>query len=50
MLEVRSAKASDQIGQMEENLGLIAKATGTTGKAAEAKKAFDTTVAEGRRS
>ncbi|MET8784249.1 iron-siderophore ABC transporter substrate-binding protein [Streptomyces sp. NPDC004589] len=49
VLEVRSAESSDQIGQMEENLDLIARATGTAGRATEVKKAFDTTVAEGKK-
>ncbi|MFJ6084931.1 ABC transporter substrate-binding protein [Streptomyces sp. NPDC092369] len=49
VLEVRSAKSADQIGQMEENLDLIAEATGTTAKADAAKKAFDTKVAEGKK-
>ncbi|MFJ4787769.1 ABC transporter substrate-binding protein [Streptomyces sp. NPDC088794] len=49
VLEVRSAKSADQIGQMEENLDLIAEATGTTDKADAAKKAFDTKVAEGKK-
>lgn len=47
VLEIQSAKASDQIGQMEENLDLIAEATGTTDKAEELKKHFDAKVAEG---
>lgn len=49
VLEVRSAKASDQIGQMKENLDLIAKATGTTDRAAEVEKTFDAKLAEGRK-
>ncbi|MDH6220362.1 iron-siderophore ABC transporter substrate-binding protein [Streptomyces pseudovenezuelae] len=49
VLEVRSAQGSDQIAQMEENLDLIAEATGTTAKADAAKKAFDAKVAEGRK-
>lgn len=48
VLEVRSAKASDQIGQLKENLDLIARATGTTHQAARATKAFDAKIAEGR--
>ena len=49
VLEIQSAKASDQIGQMEENLDLIAEATGTTDKAEELKKGFDAKVAEGKK-
>lgn len=49
VLEIDSADSSDQIGQMEENLDLIAKATGTTDKAEELKDDLDATVAEGRR-
>ncbi|MEU1622839.1 iron-siderophore ABC transporter substrate-binding protein [Streptomyces sp. NPDC005722] len=48
VLEVRSADAADPVGQMKENLDLIAEATGTTTRADEAKKAFDAKVAEGR--
>ncbi|MEU6343204.1 iron-siderophore ABC transporter substrate-binding protein [Streptomyces sp. NPDC046977] len=47
VLEVRSADAADPVGQMKENLDLIAEATGTAARADEAKKAFDTKVAEG---
>lgn len=49
VLEVRSAKAADQIGQMEENLDLIAEATGTTAEATKVKKAYDAKVADGRK-
>lgn len=49
VLEVRSADASDPIGQMTENLDLIAKATGTTQQAEKLKKDFETKVAEGRK-
>lgn len=49
VLEIQSAKASDQIGQMEENLDLIARATGTTDKAEQLKKDLDAKVAEGRK-
>ncbi|MGW3286870.1 ABC transporter substrate-binding protein [Streptomyces sp. NPDC001002] len=49
VLEVRSAKSADQIGQMEESLDLIAEATGATDKAVAAKKAFDAKVAEGKK-
>lgn len=49
VLELRSADSTDQIGRMKENLDLIARATGTTAQATAAKKAFDATVAEGRK-
>ncbi|MDT6987772.1 ABC transporter substrate-binding protein [Streptomyces lusitanus] len=47
VLEVKSADASDPVGQMLENLDLIAKATGTTERAATLKKDFDAKLAEG---
>ncbi|WP_327365321.1 iron-siderophore ABC transporter substrate-binding protein [Streptomyces sp. NBC_01217] len=49
VLEVRAADASDPIGQMTENLDLIAKATGTTQQAKELKKQFETKIADGRK-
>ncbi|CAL9660819.1 Petrobactin-binding protein FpuA [Streptomyces sp. enrichment culture] len=49
VLEVKSADASDPIGQMLENLDLIAAATGTTERAATLKKDFETKLAEGRK-
>lgn len=49
VLNIRSADASDQIGQMLENLDLIAKATGTTDKAQAARTAFEAKVAEGKK-
>ncbi|MEG8280641.1 iron-siderophore ABC transporter substrate-binding protein [Streptomyces sp. AHA2] len=49
VLEIKSADASDQIGQMFENLDLIAKATGTTDKAEAARESFDAKVAEGKK-
>ncbi|MET9390928.1 iron-siderophore ABC transporter substrate-binding protein [Streptomyces sp. NPDC006624] len=49
VLEIKSADASDQIGQMFENLDLIAKATGTTDRAEAARKSFEAKVAEGRK-
>ncbi|MFI6335501.1 iron-siderophore ABC transporter substrate-binding protein [Streptomyces sp. NPDC050535] len=49
VLEVTSADASDQIGQMLENLDLIAKATGTTDKAETARTNFEAKVAEGKK-
>ncbi|MDX3070815.1 iron-siderophore ABC transporter substrate-binding protein [Streptomyces sp. NPDC088354] len=47
VLEVRPADAADPVGRMKENLDLIAEATGTAARADQAKKAFDTKVAEG---
>ncbi|MEV5151336.1 iron-siderophore ABC transporter substrate-binding protein [Streptomyces werraensis] len=47
VLEVKSADASDPVGQMLENLDLIAKATGTTEQATTLKKDFDAKLAEG---
>ncbi|MBD0841470.1 iron-siderophore ABC transporter substrate-binding protein [Streptomyces sp. TRM68416] len=49
VVEVRSADAADPIGQMTENLDLLAKATGTTERAEEIKKEFDTKLADGRK-
>ncbi|GHA36726.1 ABC transporter substrate-binding protein [Streptomyces tauricus] len=49
VLEVKSADGSDQIGQMLENLDLIAKATGTTDKAETARKDFEAKVTEGKK-
>ncbi|MER5582927.1 iron-siderophore ABC transporter substrate-binding protein [Streptomyces asoensis] len=49
VLEVTSADGSDQIGQMLENLDLIAKATGTSAEAATARKDFGSKVAEGKK-
>ncbi|WP_431993412.1 ABC transporter substrate-binding protein [Streptomyces albogriseolus] len=47
VLEVKSADASDPVGQMLENLDLIAKATGTAERAATLKKDFDAKLAKG---
>ncbi|WP_327186840.1 iron-siderophore ABC transporter substrate-binding protein [Streptomyces sp. NBC_01334] len=49
VLEVTSADSTDQIGQMLENLDLIAKATGTTAEAETARTAFEAKVAEGKK-
>ncbi|MQY14431.1 Iron(3+)-hydroxamate-binding protein FhuD [Streptomyces sp. RB5] len=49
VLNVTSADASDPIGQMTENLDLIAKATGTTDKADELKKTFESKIATGKK-
>jgi ferric hydroxamate transport system substrate-binding protein len=45
---VKSADASRQIDQAEDNLELVAQATGTEAKAEEAIAAFDAAVAEGK--
>ncbi|MCZ4507481.1 iron-siderophore ABC transporter substrate-binding protein [Streptomyces sp. ActVer] len=49
VLGIKSADASDQVGQMLENLDLIAKATGTTDKAKTARATFEAKVAEGKK-
>ncbi|MEO3766142.1 iron-siderophore ABC transporter substrate-binding protein [Streptomyces sp. B8F3] len=49
VLTLRSADASDPVGQMTENLDLIAEATGTTDRAEELKKEFDTKLDEGKK-
>ncbi|MEU5292219.1 iron-siderophore ABC transporter substrate-binding protein [Streptomyces umbrinus] len=49
VLGIKSADASDQVGQMLENLDLIAKATGTTDKARTARTNFEAKVAEGKK-
>ncbi|GHH50921.1 iron complex transport system substrate-binding protein [Streptomyces umbrinus] len=49
VLGIKSANASDQVGQMLENLDLIAKATGTTDKARTARTNFEAKVAEGKK-
>ncbi|GGX31023.1 iron-siderophore ABC transporter substrate-binding protein [Streptomyces lomondensis] len=49
VLEVKSADASDQIGQMFKNLDLIARATGTTDKAKTVRQNFEAKVAEGKK-
>ncbi|MFD6419266.1 ABC transporter substrate-binding protein [Streptomyces sp. NPDC060194] len=46
VLTLTSADGTDQIGQMTENLDLIAKATGTTDRAEALKKDFDATLAD----
>lgn len=48
VLQVRSANGEGQIAQMNTNLDLIAKATGTEEKATGVKAAFDDAVAKGR--
>ncbi|MFJ3669507.1 ABC transporter substrate-binding protein [Streptomyces sp. NPDC090106] len=49
VLQVRSANAADQIGQIETNVDLIAQATGTTDQAEKLKTDFDAKVAEGKK-
>ncbi len=49
VLEVKAADASDPVGQMTENLDLIAQATGTTEQAEKLKKQFDAKIAEGKK-
>ncbi|MEV2191969.1 iron-siderophore ABC transporter substrate-binding protein [Streptomyces phaeochromogenes] len=49
VLGIKSADASDQVGQMLENLDLIAKATGTTDKAKTARTNFEAKVTEGKK-
>lgn len=48
VIVVPGGDASDNIGQMFENLELIAKVTGTEDKAAELKADFETKLEEGR--
>ncbi|MET7743504.1 iron-siderophore ABC transporter substrate-binding protein [Streptomyces sp. NPDC005385] len=49
VLELSPADSADQIGRMKENLGLIARATGTTAEATQANKEFDAKITEGRK-
>ncbi|MFD8521179.1 ABC transporter substrate-binding protein [Streptomyces capillispiralis] len=49
VLQVTSADAADPIGRMLENVDLIARATGTTERAATLKKDFEAKLAEGRK-
>ncbi|MGW0732418.1 ABC transporter substrate-binding protein [Streptomyces sp. NPDC002851] len=49
VLVTQSADASDPIGQMTENLDVIAKATGTTERAEKLKKQFDAKLSEGKK-
>jgi ferric hydroxamate transport system substrate-binding protein len=49
VMVLRSADASDGIGQMRENLQLVAKATGTEEKARQLLAEFDAKLAEGRK-
>ncbi|QUI30074.1 iron-siderophore ABC transporter substrate-binding protein [Streptomyces alfalfae] len=49
VVNLRPADASDPLGQMMENLDLLAKATGTTEQAATVKKDFEAKLAEGKK-
>lgn len=49
VMVLRSADASDGIGQMRENLQLVAKATGTEERAHKLLADFDAKLAEGRK-
>ncbi|MEI5520361.1 iron-siderophore ABC transporter substrate-binding protein [Streptomyces brasiliscabiei] len=49
VLGIQSADASDQVGQMFENLDLVAEATGTTDRAETVKESFEAKVAEGKK-
>ncbi len=49
VLEIKSADASDPIGQTLDNLDLIAKATGTTAEARTARTNFEAKIDEGRK-
>lgn len=49
VLEVKSADGTDQIGQMLDNIDLIAKATGTADKAKTIRADFEAKVAEGKK-
>ncbi|MFI1678259.1 MULTISPECIES: iron-siderophore ABC transporter substrate-binding protein [unclassified Streptomyces] len=49
VLNLRPADAADPIGQMTENLDLLAEATGTTEQATKLKKDFEAKLAEGRK-
>ncbi|MCF3118297.1 iron-siderophore ABC transporter substrate-binding protein [Streptomyces arenae] len=49
VLNLRPADAKNPIGQMTENLDLLAKATGTTERATKLKKDFEAKLAEGKK-
>lgn len=49
VLQVTSADAADQVGQMKDTLDVIAKATGKETAAKQVLKAYDSKVAEGRK-
>lgn len=48
VLDLKAADAADPIGQTYNDLDMIAKATGTTARATELKKGFETKLAEGK--
>ncbi|MEI5100636.1 iron-siderophore ABC transporter substrate-binding protein [Streptomyces sp. PmtG] len=49
VLNLRPADASNPIGQMTDNLDLLAKATGTTERSKKLKKDFEAKLAEGKK-
>ncbi|MGV9288504.1 iron-siderophore ABC transporter substrate-binding protein [Streptomyces sp. NPDC003719] len=49
VLEVTSADGADQIGQMLENVDLIARATGTADRAKSVRDTFEAKIAEGKK-
>jgi ferric hydroxamate transport system substrate-binding protein len=49
VLNLRPSDTSDPIGQMTENLDLLAKATGTTEQATKVKKDFEAKLADGKK-
>ncbi|MFD5448326.1 iron-siderophore ABC transporter substrate-binding protein [Streptomyces sp. NPDC003470] len=49
VLEVTSADGADQIGQMLENVDLIARATGTADRAKTVRDTFQAKIAEGKK-
>ncbi|WP_055696717.1 MULTISPECIES: ABC transporter substrate-binding protein [Streptomyces] len=49
VLNLRPADAKNPIGQMTDNLDLLAKATGTTERATKLKKDFEAKLAEGKK-
>ncbi|WP_405651852.1 iron-siderophore ABC transporter substrate-binding protein [Streptomyces sp. RK9] len=49
VLTVKASDAADPIGQMNKNLDLIAKATGTTEQATKLKKDFEAKLAAGKK-
>ncbi|MGJ5895450.1 iron-siderophore ABC transporter substrate-binding protein [Streptomyces sp. V2] len=49
VITLKPADAADPVGQMTENLDLLARATGTTDKADQLEKDFDAKIEEGRK-
>ncbi|MFJ2766865.1 ABC transporter substrate-binding protein [Streptomyces sp. NPDC087300] len=49
VLNLRPSDAADPIGQMNKNLDLLAKATGTTEQATKLKKDFEAKLADGKK-